>query len=45
MQHLKKRYKKKLEVQDSRIKKPKGTVKKSMKWQTSQRTGGAPNNE
>jgi hypothetical protein len=45
MQHLKRRHKKRLEVQDSRTKKPKETMKKSMKWSVTKCTGGAPDSE
>jgi hypothetical protein len=45
MQHLKRRHKRSVEVQDSKTKKPKESAKKSMKWAVSQHTGGAPDSE
>jgi hypothetical protein len=45
MQHLKRRHKRCVEVQDSRTKEAQETAKKSMKWAVSQRTGGALDSE
>jgi hypothetical protein len=45
MQHLKRRHKRYVEVQDSRGKEAKETSNKSMKWAISQCTVGAPVNE
>jgi hypothetical protein len=46
MQHLKRRLKRCVEVQDSRKKRsPKDTVKKSTNWAISQHFGGAPDSE
>jgi hypothetical protein len=46
MQHLKRRHKRSIEVQDSRTKEAQGKkMKKSMKWAVSQRTRGALDSE
>jgi hypothetical protein len=45
MQHLKRRLKRCVEVQDSRTKEAKEKAKKSKKWVVNQRSGGAPDSE
>jgi hypothetical protein len=45
MQHLKRRHKKSLEVQDSRTREAQRINKEILKRAVSQRTGGAPDSE